>query len=76
MPNVNCTVYFRENGSSKIYSVEQAKGRLTESGGTRGNVSGRRSLVHIPLPPLRNSGKNWNSKKPAGRQTRPLHRKS
>src|SRR5882724_856892 len=32
MPNVNCTVYFRENGSSKIYSVEQAKSRVGSYG--------------------------------------------
>jgi hypothetical protein len=28
MANVNCTVYFREHGTSKIYAVEQAKGRV------------------------------------------------
>jgi integrase/recombinase XerD len=27
MANVNCTVYFRENGTSKMYSVGQSKGR-------------------------------------------------
>src|ERR1700730_5594652 len=27
MANVNCTVYFRESGTSKMYSVPQAKGR-------------------------------------------------
>jgi hypothetical protein len=27
MANVNCTVYFRENGTSKMYAVVQAKGR-------------------------------------------------
>lgn len=32
MANVNCTVYFRENGSSKIYSVDQARGRLGSYG--------------------------------------------
>jgi len=47
---VNCTVYFRENGSSKIYSLEQAKGRVGSYGirwqTARGN--GRRSSVTIP----------------------------
>ena|SRR5215467_10796997 len=28
MANVNCTVYFREHGTSRIYAVEQAKGRV------------------------------------------------
>jgi hypothetical protein len=28
MANVNCTVYFREHGTSKICAVEQAKGRV------------------------------------------------
>jgi integrase len=32
MANVNCTVYFRENGTSKMYSVGQAKGRLESYG--------------------------------------------
>ena len=32
MANVNCTVYFRENGSSKIYTVSEAKGRLGSYG--------------------------------------------
>jgi hypothetical protein len=32
MANLNCTVYFRENGTSKIYSVEQAKGRIGSYG--------------------------------------------
>ncbi len=32
MANVNCTVYFRENGTSKMYSVGQAKGRLGSYG--------------------------------------------
>lgn len=27
MANVNCTVYFRENGASKVYSIVQTKGR-------------------------------------------------
>jgi hypothetical protein len=42
-------VYFRENGSSKIYSVEQAKGRigLTGSGGTRGNAAAE-DHRHVP----------------------------
>jgi hypothetical protein len=42
-------VYFRENGSSKIYSVEQAKGRigLTGSGGTRGNTAAE-DHRHVP----------------------------
>ena len=29
---MNCTVYFRENGTSKMYSVGQAKGRLGSYG--------------------------------------------
>jgi DNA-binding CsgD family transcriptional regulator len=32
MANVNCTVYFREHGTSKIHSVEQAKGRVGSYG--------------------------------------------
>jgi hypothetical protein len=32
MANVNCTVYFRENGTSKIYSAEQAKGLVGSYG--------------------------------------------
>lgn len=28
MPNVNCTVYFREHPTSKIYAVGQAKWRV------------------------------------------------
>jgi hypothetical protein len=32
MANVNYTVYFRENGSSKIYSIKQAKGRVGSYG--------------------------------------------
>jgi len=32
MANVNCTVYFREHGSSKIYAVEKAKGRVGSYG--------------------------------------------
>jgi len=32
MANVNCTVYFREHGTSKIYAVDQAKGRVSRYG--------------------------------------------
>jgi integrase/recombinase XerD len=32
MSNVNCTVYFREHGTSKIHAVEQAKGRAGSYG--------------------------------------------
>jgi hypothetical protein len=32
MANVNCTMYFCENGSSKIYAVEQARGRVGSYG--------------------------------------------
>jgi|SRR5215469_4107076 len=32
MANINCTVYFREHGSSKIYAVEKAKGRVGSYG--------------------------------------------
>src|SRR5258705_291793 len=32
MANVNCTVYFRENGSSKIHAVKEVKGRLGSYG--------------------------------------------
>ena len=32
MANIDCTVYFREHGTSKIYAVEQAKGRVGSYG--------------------------------------------
>jgi hypothetical protein len=32
MANVNCTVYFREHGTSKIYAFEQAKGHVGSYG--------------------------------------------
>ena len=32
MANVNCTVYFRENGTRRMYSIAQAKGREGSNG--------------------------------------------
>ena len=32
MANINCTVYFRERGTSKIYPLKQAKGRIGSYG--------------------------------------------
>jgi hypothetical protein len=51
MANVNCIVYFRENGSSKIYPVDKAKGRLGSYGirwyeGKRQRQRGLRTNPH------------------------------
>jgi len=48
MANINCTVYFRERGTSKIYPLKQAKGRIGSYvirwyEGTR-----QRQKVHLP----------------------------
>jgi hypothetical protein len=50
MANMNCAVYFRENGSSKIYSIKQAKGRVGSYGIRWYEGKRQRQKIHRYIP--------------------------
>ena len=80
MANVNCTVYFRENGSSKIYSVEQAKGsygiRWYQGERQRQKIIGQYPAGQYPAAAAAKLRKELELKKPAARQTQVSCRKN